>query len=59
MFTTGEKDDTSDGNQVRELQEQLCKKSNDMAVMMLQLKTTATQLNAEGKILKAIPSTLA
>lgn len=55
--TEGEIDDVSDGDQVRQLQEQLRQKDNDMVAMIAQMKAMTAQLSLEGKILEATCST--
>lgn len=52
-----ERDYVSNGGQVRQLQEPLCHKDNDMPAMIAQMKVIVVQLNVEGKFLGAIPST--
>lgn len=52
-----ERDDVSNGGQVRQLQEPICHKDNDMPVMIEQMKAIIVQLNVEGKFLGATSST--
>lgn len=51
----GKRDDVSNSDQVRQLQEQLRQKDNDMTFKFQQMKAIAAQLNAEAKVLEQYP----